>query len=73
MEALADLRLLVEELESEGSESFAVVRVREECGGLRVYLSDVTDAILERIEAVQQEAFLTCVVCDQPGWRWENG
>jgi hypothetical protein len=45
----ADLQPLVEELEREGSQSFAVVRVREERGGLRVYANDGTDAIWERI------------------------
>ncbi len=68
-----DLRPLVDELEGEGSRSFTLVRVREDRGGLRVYVSDGTDAILERIEAAQQGSFLTCEVCGRPGWRRQNG
>jgi len=69
----ADLQLLVEGMEGEGAPPFAVVRVREERGGLRVYVSDGTDAIWERIEAARQESFLACEVCGQPGRRRENG
>jgi len=68
-----DLQPLVEELEGEGGQPFAVVRVREEGGGLRVYVNDGTDAMWERIEAARQESLLICEVCGQPGWRREDG
>ena len=69
----ADLQPLVEGMEGEGGQRFAVVRVREERGGLRVYANDATDAIWDRIEAARQESFITCEVCGQPGRRRENG
>ncbi len=69
----ADLQPLVDELEGGGSRSFTVVRVREERGGLRVYVNDGTDAMWERIEAAQQESLRTCEICGGPGRRRENG
>ncbi len=64
---------LVEETGWKGGQPFAVVRVREEGGGLRIYASDGTDAIWERIDAARQESFLTCEVCGQPGWGRQDG
>ncbi len=68
-----DLRPLVDELEGESSQSFAVVRVREERGGLRVYVNDGTDAIYERIQAAEEESYQVCEICGEPGSRWQNG
>jgi hypothetical protein len=69
----ADLRPLVDELEGQGNQSFAVVRVREERGGLRVYVNDGTDAIYERIQAAEEESYHVCEICGEPGSLRQNG
>ena len=51
-----DLEPLVEGLEAEGRPPFEMVRVREEGGGLHVYVNGSTDAICERIEAAPEES-----------------
>ena len=68
-----DLRPLVEGMEGEGSQPFEVVRVREEGGGLHVYVSGGTDDIYERIQAAEEESRRTCEVCGKPGYRWGDG
>lgn len=64
-----DLEPLAEGLEGEGNPPFEVVRVREEGGGLHVYVNGGTDAICERIEAAQEESLRICEVCGRSGLR----
>ena len=68
-----DLEPLVEALEGESGQPFSVVRVREEAGGLRVYVSEATDAIAERIEAAHEQSRRTCEVCGEVGSRRQDG
>jgi len=50
-----------------------MVRVREEGGGLRVYVNQAPDAIAERIEAAHEQSLGTCEVCGQVGSRRHDG
>jgi len=64
----------LEALEGESDQPFSVVRVREEHGALRVYVSQgCTDAILERIEAAQEASLHVCEICGQVGSRRQDG
>ena len=64
------LEPLVAELERRTGERFEVIEVKQKMGGLRFYTSHRKEAaILECIEAAQEESFRTCEVCGQPGRR----
>lgn len=67
-----ELEPLVAQLEAETNQQFSVVRVREKRGGLRVYVNQGTDAICERIQAAEEESFLVCEICGEPGSRRNN-
>ena len=68
-----DLQPLVEELDRENDRPFAVVRVQEERGGLRVCVNDGTDDIYERIQAAEMDSHHVCEVCGEPGGRRQDG
>ena len=51
---------------SQGASS-RYLQVKEKFGGLRFCVNHANDAILRRIEAAEQEPFLTCEVYGQPG------
>ena len=67
-----DLEPLVAEVEPEAKQPFAVLRVREKLGGLRVYVNWRVDTICERIQAAEEESFLVCEICGEPGSRRTN-
>jgi len=62
-----NLEPLVAKLEEQRGESFEVLAVKEEFGGLRFYVNQYTAAIMQRIKAAELEAFRTCEICGQPG------
>jgi len=62
-----DLQPLVAEAEERKGERFEVLQVKEKFGGLRFYVSLITDAIFDRIEAASAESLGTCDVCGKAG------
>jgi hypothetical protein len=58
---------LVAAFERETGHQFEVLQVKEKFGGLRIHVKHANDAIRERIEVAQEEAYRTCEVCGQPG------
>jgi hypothetical protein len=62
-----DLEPLVAEAEKESGKPFEVLQVKEKLGTLRLYVSQHTDEIDERINSAQEESSRTCELCGQSG------
>jgi hypothetical protein len=67
-----DLEPLVAEAEKVTGRPFEVLQVKQKFGGLRIYVSHRTDAILQRIEIGELESLRTCEVCLQSLPRRKN-
>ncbi len=61
------LEPLVREFERQTGERFEVLEVKEKLGSLRFYPNHRPDAILNCIEAAQEESLRTCEVCGKQG------
>ena len=66
------LEPFVAEAEKATRRLFEVLQVKQKVGGLRFYVSQRTDAILQRIEIGESESLRTCEVCGKPG-KWREG
>ena len=68
-----NLEPLVTEAEKVSGCPFEVLQVKEKFGGLRLYVSHLTEAIWARIEEAELESLRTCELCGDPGRRREGG
>jgi hypothetical protein len=59
--------------EKNGTQTIAV-QVKEKFGGLRFYIEGGSDAVIDLIDAAEDESFRTCETCGRPGmlrdWGW---